>query len=103
MGDLLAAGSLLLTVVTILYSIWYPEISAATATKVDDLPANNKAAYLECRNVLWWKTIPLCVIATALCLINLPDALKILFYAISQISSVRHAHYSAVNTTFVIV
>lgn len=103
MADLLAAGSLLLTVVTILYSIWYPEIVEALKRRIDQNPANRKKDYGECRAVLVRKTIPLASAASALFAISVPDVVKIIRYAFSQVGEKEPASYSAVNTTYVLV
>lgn len=103
MSDLLAAASLLLTVVTILYSLWYPEITAAIGRKADIHAANRTSAYKESRAVLIWKTIPLSVVATLLCAINIPDAFDIICYSLAQLHTEAHARYDAVKTIFVVV
>jgi hypothetical protein len=103
MTDLLAAASLLLTVVTILYSIWYPEVSEALKLPIDPHPLNNKDAHSKCRGLLIGKVIPLAIVATALCVINLPDAWQIVTDAVAQLGQPVHSGYSAVRTAFVVV
>lgn len=65
--------------------------------------ANRSGAYVECRRVLWWKTIPLSVISTVLCAIDIPDSFRIVKHALAQLSSSSAAEYSAIDTTFVVV
>ena len=103
MADLLAAASLLLTVITILYSIWYPEISEALKLPIDEHPLNNKEAHGKCRALLISKVIPLAVVATALFLINFPDTWHIVSDGLAQLHSPARAGYNAVRTAFVVV
>jgi hypothetical protein len=103
MADLLAAASLLLTVITILYSLWYPEISDALKLPIDEYPLNNEDAYRKCRALLIWKIIPLSIVATALVFINFPDARRIASDAVVHFRTSRLFSYSAVRTAFVVV
>jgi hypothetical protein len=103
MTDLLAAASLLLTVVTILYSLWYPEVSEALKLPIDPHPLNNKDAHSKCRGLLIGKVIPLAIVATALSVINFPDAWQIVTDAAAQLRRPVRAGYSAVRTAFVVV
>jgi hypothetical protein len=103
MADLLAAASLLLTVVTILYSIWYPEVSEALKLPIDPHPLNNKDAHAKCRALFRWKVFPLAIVATALCFVNFPNALQIVTDGVAQLHRPVRAGYSAVRTAFVVV
>jgi len=103
MGDLLAALSLLLTVVTILYSMWYQEISEASRRPIDQHTANRVKDHKECRAVFLWKALPLCTVAVALLAINFWPAWKIVVHAIAQLHAVRPGNYDPTNTTFVMV
>jgi hypothetical protein len=103
MADLLAAASLLLTVITILYSLWYPEISDALKLPIDEHPLNNEESHRKCRALLVWKIIPLSIVATALVFINLPDAWQIASGAAVHFHTVPPVSYSAVRTAFVVV
>ena len=102
MADLLAAASLLLTVVTILYSLWYSEIQQALETPIKDLGANRRSDHEKCRRVFLWKALPLALAATALLVINLPDAIELATHAASQVfvEPRLRAAYSAVNASF---
>ena len=103
MADLLAAGSLLLTVITILYSIWYNEITQASNRPIDLSPQNNKKHLIECNKLYFGKALPLAVLSVILFCVNLPDAIRIVVFACSQIGQKSRAEYSAVNTTYVVV
>jgi hypothetical protein len=103
MADLLAACSLLLTVFTILYSLWYAEILDASKRNIDLHAANRVDDYNECRRVFLSKTLPLAVGSITLFLLNLPVAYDILSYAVRQITETPRARYDAVQATFVAV
>lgn len=103
MADLLAAASLLLTVVTVLYSLWYSEIATASKREIKDQAANRMSDFKECRGVLLWKAIPLFVVTVALVAINLPDAYQIVTDAFKEAGKSPPATYSAIRTTFVAV
>lgn len=103
MSDLLSATSLLLTVITILYSLWYTEIMNACGLAVDDKRANRKQSYADARGVLWSKAIPLAIAALALFFINLPDGYAIARHALDVLQAKANVSYSAVRTTFVTV
>jgi len=66
MADLLSAASLLLTVLTILYSLWYGEISNASSSDVERYAANRNIAYRDARTVFLFKALPLCLASAAL-------------------------------------
>ena len=77
MGDLLAAASLLATVVTILYSLWYPELTKTLDIKPARFHDDNVLLHREVTRKLFGKAIPLCLLAIAVALVFLPDAWKI--------------------------
>src|SRR5215472_17552518 len=99
MADLLSAASLLLTVLTILYSLWYGEISSASSSDVERYAANRRIAYRDARTVFLFKALPLSLGTTALFITTLPPAIAITRWPIaSSLSS-----YDAVSTIFVAV
>jgi len=99
MADLLSAASLLLTVLTILYSLWYPEISAASRSNVDRYSANRKIAHREARTIFVAKALPLCLATLALFLATVPPVLAIVHRPFARdVDS-----YDAVATIFVAV
>ena len=99
MADLLSAASLLLTVLTILYSLWYGEISNASSSDVERYAANRNIAYRDARTVFLFKALPLCLASAALFIAILPSAVAITQRPVaSSLSS-----YDAVSTIFVAV
>lgn len=106
MPDLLAAGSLLLTVVTILYSLWYPEIVTASKKNIDSLSANRSDDYKDCRKILHWKSLPLSLASATLFLINLPIAIGIILSGVQWLKDGHPILYEteeAVKVTFIAV
>jgi hypothetical protein len=103
MADLLAASSLLLTILTILYSLWYPEIDEAIRRKVSAHPEDREGDYAHCRMVYRTKALPLTLFAIVISVINLPDSFGILYFAVSQIWSSSPASYDAAKASFVAV
>jgi flagellar biosynthesis protein FlhB len=102
MSDLLSAATLLITVITFLYSSWFPEITEASKRVIKPHADDRKNDYQECRAILN-KTIFLCVVTILLFFINLPDTVGILVDAIRQLASDQKEPYSAIATTFTVV
>ncbi len=99
MADLLSAASLLLTVLTILYSLWYEEISRASSSNVERYAANRRADYRHARTVFVFKALPLCLATVTLFGATLPPTVAIIQRPIaSSLSS-----YDSVSTLFVAV
>jgi hypothetical protein len=76
-GDLLAAGSLILAVLAVLYSIWYPDAQSALNT---DLPSHYEDALPQLeqiRRVLKQEIVPLVVTSFVTTLIFLPKAIGV--------------------------
>jgi len=99
MGDLLSAASLLLTVLTVLYSLWLPEITTASNSAVDEFPQNRTETYRASRNVFLTKALPLCLAAFALIATMAPPAISIMYRPIAR----ELDSYDAVATIFVVV
>jgi hypothetical protein len=99
MADLLAAASLLLTVLTILYSLWYVEVQKASHCPIDRSAANREKHYADCRAVFLWKTLPLCVATVILFVANVPPVLNITARGVAK----TVAGYDPVATVFVAV
>jgi hypothetical protein len=82
MSDLLAAASLLLAVVAIIFSVWYGEISnALNLTKpVGDTVAFDK----KIKEVLWNKAIPLFLVSVLIAAVFIPDVWSIVSEAVTM-------------------
>jgi hypothetical protein len=99
MGDLLSAASLLLTVLTILYSLWLPEITEAANVPVNEFPENRKEVHRASRMVFLTKALTLCVSALVLIAAMAPPAIAIMNRPIARTIET----YDAVATIFVFV
>ena len=106
MSDILSASSLLLTVIGILYGLWYPVISDVLKGEVKAHALDNRAT-LECANeVFRYKVLPLLIFSSLLVVIDLPDSIHIVHRAIqlcSQHCSSIWKHYNAVYGSFLLV
>jgi hypothetical protein len=78
-GDILAAASLLLAILAVLYSLWYSDIQAALRI---DVPTHLEDAGPQRRQVseaLTGRALPLAASAIVLLLIFLPEAIHIIW------------------------
>lgn len=99
-SDLLSAAALLLTFVTILYSLWYPEITKVIDIKVQKEKVDNRANYKSAKTVLKSKAIPLAIASFSFGLILIPDAFKIIHLTYTLFWNGKW-NYSAINTSLV--
>jgi hypothetical protein len=106
MSDLLSSASLLLTLIALLYGMWYQEIVQATDIIVQDQPRDRVQDHKRAKGVYLTKAMPLAVAAVVLTLVFAPDSVRILF------ASANHARkcgwraiadYDAVSTSLVLV
>lgn len=104
-SDLLAAASLLLTVLAVLYGLWYPEMAATLAIRpalhLEDSVADRRAV----KRVLTQRALPLAMGSLAVTVVFTPDAARILWDSVTQIRSVgwSFARYDAVRAAFLLV
>ena len=110
MSDLLSAASLLLTVVGVIYGLWYGEISKA----IDDAPKippptrpEDRAAPLKkLREVLHSKAIPLSIASVCVTLVFLPPATALVsqfVHGCFQLGPSILLKYDAIGTSFITV
>jgi hypothetical protein len=98
-ADLLSAASLLLTVLTILYSLWLPEITTAANSEIDQFQKNRKQTHRAGRRVFLGKALPLFIAALVLIATMTPPALEIVRRPLAhELNS-----YDAVATIFMAV
>ncbi len=83
MSDLLSAASLLMAVIAIIYSLWYPELTEQLNISPKPHREDNVAACQSVKMYLISKAIPLSILASLIALTFLPDAVKIALEAIS--------------------
>jgi hypothetical protein len=106
MSEILSAASLLMTVATILFSIWHREILEALEFDVQDYEKTNRNNRRKVQRVLRFKAGPLALMATATVLAFVPDWLSIVFHsAKNYYFNGFHglANYSSVHTALCLV
>ena len=106
MSDLLSASSLLMAIAAILFSLWYSEIAKALDIAPNQHSEDNIALRQTVTSVLLSKAIPVAVMALAVTLIFLPDALKLVresFLEYKQNGFAALEKYDAVRTAYCFV
>lgn len=83
MSDLLSAASLLMAVIAIIYSLWYPELTEQLSITPKQHREDNAAACQSLRVALIGKATPLTILALLIAMTFLPGALEIAHEAIS--------------------
>jgi hypothetical protein len=106
MSDLLAASSLLTTVIAILFSLWYAELVGALALEVESKTEDNVGKLRQVQGVLVSKALPLTVFSACVALVFAPDCLKIILEALAQYDRDGTAavhRYDSVRMAFLLV
>ena len=107
MGDLLSAASLILAVVGMLYSLWYPEIQKALDEQIPKFKEDRIKINKAIGGVLWTRSLPLAILALIVSLIFTPDTLKVSYEIYNQISTSDIAtffrNYDSVGIAFCVV
>jgi len=105
-GDLLSVSGLILAVLGLLYSAWYPAISDAIAAKIPEHFADRVVVTKRLRIAFWGKALPLAVASLLTVGALAPDALAILTSSLAQFRQspgTLISHYDAVSTLFSLV
>ena len=106
MGDILSATALLLTLVGLLYSVWYRELSDALDTKVPEFPEDRKRPLRHVHGVLVTKALPLAALSLGLTLAFLPVAVSITAVSLRLFLARPSSYfrsYDPVSTAFILV
>ena len=106
MSDLLSSASLLLTLIALLYGLWYQQIVEAIEIAVESQPADRKPAHKYARSVQWTKAIPLAIATLVLTAVFAPESLAIVIASLKSIAGIgwfAFRHYNAVSTSMVLV
>ena|SRR5438876_145808 len=106
MADTLSAASLLLTAIAIIYSLWYPEMTAALKIVPETHKADNRRAFAHVGDVVRTRAVPLLLISFFLTTIFIPDTAVILRASIQHAANkhlVAVMDYSPVATALVAV
>ena len=105
MGDILSAASLLLTIVTVLYALWYQELMSALQIEVPIHKEDRSAPLLRINSMIYSRAIPLFVSSVLVSVVFIPDVVGILreaFRAWDQAGSYIQ-YYDSVKTAICIV
>ena len=104
-SDLLAAASLLITLVSTLYAVWYGELSGAMNAPIAPFRADRNATIGAVRSTLVTRAVPLCVASVGLGVVLFPpvastigDAANALSHGVGRVPS-----YDPVRACFVVV
>lgn len=104
MSDVLSSASLLLTFITLLYTIWYADIAKA---KDIEFAPHLPDRYIDQKllgDVINKKALPLTIGATILSLIYFPESLIIIRYSSFFIyCGLKNYSYDVVSTSLVVV
>jgi hypothetical protein len=101
-GDLLSASSLLVALLGLLYSTWYPEITAAAETAIPLHDASE--ARSNTRLTLRTRAAPLLLLALVLVLLLLPPAFTVVIQTWQRVFGSRPGSgYDAVQACFLAV
>lgn len=77
MADILSATTLLLTLIGLIYTVWYPELTDALGTEVPEFPEDRKKPLRKVHSALTMKAIPIAAFAAVLSIAFLPVAISI--------------------------
>ncbi len=78
MADLLAATSLLATIIAVLYSVWYQEIKSSLAIKPERKRADREPQIRQVEATLRTRGIPLAAAGCLLCAVLVPALLGLI-------------------------
>lgn len=87
MNDILAAISTVITVIAILYSLWYQDIDKAISAQLPEHEADQEEPKKQLKSVLYNKSIPLFVVSLVFFFLYSPTSIKIMGESIEAFSS----------------
>ncbi|MBM9589702.1 hypothetical protein JWG41_04550 [Leptospira sp. 201903075] len=103
MNDQLSALSLILTSLSILFSLWQSPIDEVLKIEVKPHSIDNENSYKEALNILNYKAIPLALAALGSFLIFIPDTFSIIKQSIDSIYSKYCCKYDSIQAGFLFV
>lgn len=108
MGDLLSAASLLVTIITVIYGLWYPEIQGAKEKLLpnEKQEVARRRMQKEIQSIINTRALPLAITSCAIVTIFTPDAIRIIWETFNEfwyvgIKAIQG--YNAVDSAFVMV
>ena len=106
MSDILSSATLLLTIIGLLYTVWYPTMTEALATKVPQYPEDRIRPLPRVRDALKTKALPLAAASILLTLVFMPVAWSIAVRSMREFFAFGLAagqHYDPVQAAFFLV
>jgi hypothetical protein len=107
MGDLLSSASLLLTIITVLYALWNPNIKTAMELEIPDYKAQAVKPITDVSSAIRTRAVPLALAACTVALVFAKNATELICDSFRSYSSLGVARtlgsYDAVGTAFVVV
>jgi hypothetical protein len=103
MADLLSSGALLATVLSLFYTLWYPEIKSALDTyQWKDKVEDSKEDIDALEGIIRRRVLPLLVASLAVLLALVPDALRSMAHSWSAFHSAKWT-YDGVATLYMLM
>jgi len=103
MADLLSSGALLATVLSLFYTLWYPEIKSALDTyKVKDHVEDSEGDINALNGIIRRRVLPLLVASLAVALALIPDASRSMAQSWSAFHAVNWT-YDGVATLYMLI
>jgi hypothetical protein len=103
MSDLLSSASLLMAAVTVLYSLWYPDLIKVLESTESSYNEDNVALCAMTKDVFLGKAILLTIMSSSVGVIFAPDALKICTQSLEIYQSSLNHSYDAIGTAYCFV
>jgi hypothetical protein len=107
MNDRLSSATLLITVVTVLYGLWYPDIKRFLNLEIPAYKEQRVRPLREIKGVIRFRAFPLALAALSVTIVFGPDAISLCrrswnsYTTIGVLDTLRT--YNAVGTAFVLV
>lgn len=103
--NLLTASSILLGIITALYSLFYGDIMSSLEVRPEHHNIDNEKKYKDSKNTLKTKYLPLLICSLVITLINIPELfaqLKNSFIAIKE-CGIENTTYDILSATYIVV
>lgn len=105
MSDLLSASSLLLAILTTLFSTHYSSIIEVLNLEPNNFKEDDKNNYVLAKSVLKTKLIPLLIAGISITIIFIPQSIKIIKTSLEYFTSLEHKNlsYDTISTSYIAV
>jgi hypothetical protein len=106
MADILSSATLLLTLIGLIYSVWYPELMEVLEIKVPEYREDRKKPLRKVRSAFTTKALPLAIFSTLLTLAFTPIAISVVRISIRTFLEDPWSYmskYDPVSTVFFLV